>query len=79
MNNGKWTWFAIGYQCVFAYGVSLCINQFGKLFTGGGFGIGTAAAVLVLTGFLYLLFRPHKETATLTVNLSSVAARGAKA
>ncbi len=79
MNNGKWTWFAIGYQCVFAYGVSLCIYQFGKLFTGGGFGIGTAAAVLVLTGFLYLLFRPHKETATLTVNLSSVAARGAKA
>jgi len=79
MNNAKWTWFAIGYQCVFAYGVSLCIYQFGTLFTGGGFGLGTIAAVVVLIGFLYLLFRPHKEASTLTVNLSSVAARSAKA
>lgn len=61
MNNGKWTWFAIGYQTVFAYAVSLCIYQFGNLFTGGGFGIGTVAAIIVLAGFLYLLFRPHRE------------------
>ena len=79
MNNAKWTWFAIGYQCAFAYGVSLCIYQFGTLLAGGGFGVGTAAAVLVLAGFLYLLFRPHRETTTLSVDLSSVAARGAKA
>ena len=79
MNNGKWTWFAIGYQCVFAYGVSLCIYQFGVLFTGGGFGIGTLAAVLLLAGFLYLLLRPQREAAALSMNLSSVAARGVKA
>ena len=79
MNSAKWTWFAIGYQCAFAYGVSLCIYQFGTLLAGGGFGVGTAAAVLVLAGFLYLLFRPHRETTTLSVDLSSVAARGAKA
>ncbi len=79
MNNAKWTWFAIGYQCAFAYGVSLCIYQFGTLLAGGGFGVGTAAAVLVLAGFLYLLFRPHREATTICVGLSSVAARGAKA
>lgn len=79
MNNAKWTWFAIGYQCAFAYGVSLCIYQFGTLLAGGGFGVGTVAAVLVLAGFLYLLFRPHREATTICVGLSSVAARGAKA
>ena len=79
MNNAKWTWFAIGYQCVFAYAVSLCIFQFGSLFAGSGFGIWTIAAVLVLIGFLYLLFRPYKESHSLSVNLSSVRARGAKA
>lgn len=78
MNNARWTWFAIGYQCIFAYAVSLCIYQFGMLFTGRGFGIGTAAAFLVLIGFLYLLFGPHRETTTLRMNLSSVAVRGAK-
>ncbi len=79
MNSGKWTWAAIGYQCGFAYAVSLCIYQFGTLFAGGGFGPGTAAAVLVLIGFLYLLFRPYRETTGFAVSLSSVAARGAKA
>lgn len=58
MNNRRWTWFAILYQNVFAYGICLMVYQFGRLFTGGGFGVGTAAAVLVLAGFLYLLFRP---------------------
>lgn len=61
MNSAKWTWFAIGYQCLFAYAVSLCIYQFGSLFTGGGFGIGTVAAILVLALFLFLLLRPYKE------------------
>ena len=61
MNNTKWFWFAIGYQCLLAYLVSLCIFQFGTLFTGGGFGIGTVAAIVVLIGFLYMLFRPYKR------------------
>ena len=78
MNSAKWTWFAIGYQCVFAYAVSLCIYQFGSLFTGGGVGIGTIAAVLVVIGFLYLLFRPYKESTSLNMNISSVKARKAK-
>jgi ferrous iron transport protein B len=63
MNNMKWFWAAIGYQCVLAYIVSLCIYQFGMLFT-GYFGIGTVMAFLLTAGFLYLLFRPvgkHKE------------------
>lgn len=79
MNSAKWTWFAIGYQCVFAYAVSLSIYQFGSLFTGGGVGIGTIAAVLVVIGFLYLLFRPYKESTSLNMNISSVNARKAKA
>lgn len=79
MNSAKWTWFAIVYQCVFAYAVSLCIYQFGSLFTGGGVGIGTIAAVLVVIGFLYLLFRPYKESTSLNMNISSVNARKAKA
>ncbi len=78
MNDAKWTWFAIGYQSIFAYAVSLCIYQFGTLFTGSSFGVGTIAAVLVLIWFLYFLFRPGKENAALPFNLSSVAARGAK-
>lgn len=75
MNNAKWTWFAIGYQCGFAYGVSLCIYQFGMFFTGRGMGIGTAAAFLVLIGFLYLLFRPYKESTSLQVNIPGAAPR----
>lgn len=61
MNNIKWFWFAIGYQCGLAYVVSLCVYQLGRLFTGGGFGIGTAAAILLVAGFVYLLFRPYRE------------------
>ena len=75
MNNTKWFWFAIGYQCLLAYLVSLCIFQFGTLFTGGGFGIGTVAAIVVLIGFLYMLFRPYKESTSLnTKTVSSVKA-----
>ena len=61
MNNIRWFWIAIGYQCGFAYLVSLCIYQFGTFFAGGGFGIGTIAAVVILAGFVYLLFRPDRE------------------
>ena len=75
MNNAKWFWYAIGYQCLLAYLVSLCIFQFGTLFTGGGFGIGTVAAIVILIGFLYMLFRPYKESTSLKANtVSSVKA-----
>ena len=67
MNNVKWFWFAIGYQCGLAYIVSLCIYQFGTLFTGGGFGLWTVVAVVLLIAFLYMLFRPYKESKSLKV------------
>lgn len=60
MNSAKWTWFAIGYQCIFAYLVSLCVYQLANLFTAGQFGIGTLAAIVVVIAFIYLLFRPNK-------------------
>ena len=65
MNSAKWTWFAIGYQTVFAYLVSLVIYQIGSLFTGGGFGVGTIAAILVIILGLWLLFRPQKKLGAL--------------
>ena len=68
MNNAKWFWFAIGYQCGLAYVVSLCIYQFGILFTGGGFGLWTVVAVVLLIAFLYMLFRPYKESKSLKVS-----------
>ncbi|MEA4845739.1 MAG: ferrous iron transport protein B [Clostridiaceae bacterium] len=61
MNNTKWFWIAIGYQCIFAYIVALCVYQLGMLFTAGSFGIGTVVAFLLVAGFLFLLFRPAKE------------------
>ncbi len=68
MNNTKWFFTAIGYQTLLAYVVSLCIYQIGNLFIGGGFGIGTVVAVLLIIGFVYLLVRPYKESATLNVS-----------
>ena len=65
MNNVKWFWFAIGYQCGLAYIVSLCIYQIGTLFTTGAFGLGTVVAFLLVAGFIYLLVRPYKESTTL--------------
>ena len=65
MNNAKWTWFAIGYQCGLAYVVALMINQFGGLFTGNVNVPGVIAAVLLLAGILYMLFRPYKEATKL--------------
>ncbi len=65
MNNAKWFWFAIGYQCILAYVVALCIYQIGMLITAGAFGVGTVAAFILVVGFLYLLLRPAKEVGTL--------------
>ena len=73
MNNAKWFWFAIGYQCGLAYVVSLCIYQIGTLLTGGGFGIGTVVAFVLVAAFLHLLFRPYKESNSLKVNTKSIA------
>lgn len=73
MNNAKWFWFAIGYQCGLAYVVALCIYQIGTLLTGGGFGIGTAVAFVLVAVFLYLLFRPYKESNSLKVNVKGMA------
>ena len=63
MNNARWTWFAIGYQCVFAYIVALIIYQLGLLFTGAGFSLATVAALALLAAMIYLLVRrnPYDE------------------
>ena len=73
MNNAKWFWFAIGYQTVLAYVVALGIYQIGTLITTGAFGIGTVVAFLLVLGFLYLLFRPYKESKTLNVSIDKKA------
>ena len=73
MNNAKWFWFAIGYQTVLAYVIALCIYQIGTLITTGAFGIGTVVAFLFVLGFLYLLFRPYKESKTLNVSIDKKA------
>lgn len=73
MNNMKWFWFAIGYQCLLAYVVSLCVYQIGTVLTGGAFGIGTVVAILLVIGFVYLLFRPYKESETLKVSIKGMA------
>ena len=61
MNNAKWTWFAIGYECIFAWLVGLVIYQIGGLFAGNGFGFFTIVAIAVVACFIWLLFRPYKE------------------
>ncbi|MCI6631225.1 MAG: ferrous iron transport protein B [Lachnospiraceae bacterium] len=73
MNNAKWFWFAIGYQCVLAYIVAMCIYQIGTLITTGAFGIGTVVAFLLVIGLLYLLFRPYKESKTLKTGVKGTA------
>ena len=72
MNNAKWFWFAIGYQTLLAYVVSLCIYPIGTLITAGTFGVGTVVAFILIIGFLYLLFRPYKESKTLKVSVGTV-------
>ena len=66
MNNAKWTWFAIGYQCGFAYIIALMINQFGNLFLGHASVIGLIFALAALAGMLYMLFKPYKEATKLS-------------
>ena len=67
MNSRKWTWFAIGYQCVFAYVIALMINQFGGLFTGNANILGVIVAVILLAGIIYMLCKPYKEATKLSV------------
>lgn len=69
MNSAKWTWFAIGYQCGFAYAVSLIIYQFGLLFTGAVNVVGLIFAVLVLAFMIFMLVRPYKESTRLTAKV----------
>ena len=66
MNSAKWTWFAIGYQCLFAYVVSLMIYQFGSVFAGNIHVVGLIVSIAVLAFMLYMLFRPYKEAIRLT-------------
>ncbi|MFU0833567.1 MAG: Ferrous iron transport protein B [Oscillospiraceae bacterium] len=70
MNSAKWTWFAIGYQCGFAYAIALMINQFGGLFTGHINVIGLVFASALLAGMLYLLVRPYNPSSKLTANVN---------
>ena len=69
MNNAKWTWFAIGYQCGFAYAIALMVNQFGGAFTGHLNIVGLIAAVAVLAFMLYMLFKPYKEATKLSAKV----------
>ena len=69
MNNAKWTWFAIGYQCGFAYVIALMINQFGNLFTGSANVLGVIVAVILLAGLIYMLVRPYKEATKLSARV----------
>lgn len=76
MNNMKWFWFAVGYQTLLAYVVSLCVFQIGSLVLTGTFGIFTFVAFALIAGFIYLLVRPSKEEKVTKIHLNSVA--GAK-
>ena len=73
MNNTRWFFIAIGYQCGLAYLVSLCIYQIGTWITTGAFGIGTAAALVIIALFIWLLVRPYKQDGKLKVNLKGMA------
>ena len=69
MNSAKWTWFAIGYQCGFAYVVALIIYQLGSLLGGYGNVLGTIVALLLIAALVYLLVRPYRESGTLKVDM----------
>ena len=69
MNNTRWTWFAIGYECCFAYLVALCVYQLASLFMGSGNILGVIVSAAIVAGMLYLLFRPYKEATKLTANV----------
>ena len=69
MNSQKWTWFAIGYQCGFAYAIALMVNQFGALFTGNGNVLGVIVGVVLLAFIVYMLVKPYKEATKLTAKI----------
>ena len=69
MNSAKWFWITVAYQCVFAYLVSFVVYNIGGLFTGLGFTVATAIAILIVIGFVYLLVRPYKESNHLNANV----------
>lgn len=74
MNNARWTWFAIGYQCALAYCVALCVYQIGSFLTTGTFGLGLIAALVILAGFLWHLIRPNtKNTGRTKVSMKGMA------
>ncbi|MBP3919276.1 MAG: ferrous iron transporter B [Clostridia bacterium] len=75
MNSAKWTWFAIGYQCLFAYASALMIYQFGSAFTGNLHIVGFIAAIAVLALIIYMLFRPYKEASKLTKTVNITKSR----
>lgn len=66
MNSPKWTWFAIGYQCLFAYAIAMMVYQFGSVFTGNINIVGLIFAIAILIFMIYMIFRPYKEAAKLT-------------
>ncbi len=78
MNNAKWTWFAIGYQTVFAYTVALIVYQLGLLFTGGSFGIGTIVALILVVGYVWLLARKGHDGASGSTRSVQVASAGVR-
>ena len=69
MNNAKWTWFAIGYQCIFAYVIALIVNQIGGIFEGNVNVFGIIVAIALIIGIVYMLFKPYKESNTLKTNV----------
>ena len=78
MNSAKWTWFAIGYQTLFAYAVSLMVYQFGLLFTGSGNVVGSIVAFFIAGVMLYMLFKPYHESQTLKTGVSVKKRKGAE-
>lgn len=74
MGSGKWTWIAIGYQCLFAYVVSLIIYQIGNLLLGGTFGLGTIVGIILLAAMVYLMVRPNPEERTRKLKVAKTAA-----
>lgn len=74
MGSGKWTWIAIGYQCLFAYVVSLIIYQIGNLLLGGTFGLGTVVGIILLAAMVYLMVRPNLEERTRKLKVAKTAA-----
>lgn len=73
MNSAKWFWFAIGYQTTLAYVVALCVYNIGMLISAGTFSVWTVVAFVLVIGFLYLLFRPYKESKSLKVSQKELA------